>query len=194
MDFSSILNTIMGSDSVSSLSSLTGTSENDVSNVLSTVLPLFMNGAQGQATNADTAQSFANALASHGKDDFSDLSSFLGNVDLEDGGKIVEHLLGKDAVEEATSNISAQSGIASGNISNILSATAPLLMSMMGKQATAEADAAPDDVDLNSLVGSLFGGGDGNDALGGLGDLLSGKNGSDATGGLGNLLSGLFKK
>ena len=194
MDFSSILNTIMGSDSVSSLSNLTGTSENDVSNVLSTVLPLFMNGAQGQATNADTAQSFANALASHGKDDFSDLSSFLGNVDLEDGGKIVEHLLGKDAVEEATSNISAQSGIASGNISNILSATAPLLMSMMGKQATAEADAAPDDVDLNSLVGSLFGGGDGKDALGGLGDLLSGGDGKEAAGGLGDLLSGLYKK
>lgn len=194
MDFSSILNTIMGSDSVSSLSNLTGTSENDVSNVLSTVLPLFMNGAQGQATNADTAQSFANALASHGKDDFSDLSSFLGNVDLEDGGKIVEHLLGKEATAEATNNISAQSGISQGNITNILSATAPLLMSMMGKQATAEADAAPDDVDLNSLVGSLFGGGDGKDALGGLGDLLSGGDGKDAAGGLGNLLSGLFKK
>lgn len=194
MDFSSILSTIMGSDSVSSLSNLTGTSENDVSSVLSTVLPLFMNGAQGQATNADTAQSFANALASHGKDDFSDLSSFLGNVDLEDGGKIVEHLLGKEATEEATNNIAAQSGISQGSITNILSATAPLLMSMMGKQATAEADAAPDDVDLNSLVGSLFGGGDGKDALGGLGDLLSGGDGKDAASGLGDLLSGLFKK
>ena len=67
-------------------------------------------------------------------------------------------------------------------------------MSMMGKQATAEADAAPDDVDLNSLVGSLFGGGDGKDALGGLGNLFSGNDGKDAAGGLGDLLSGLFKK
>ena len=174
MDFSSILNTIMGSDSVSSLSNLTGTSEKDVSGVLSTVLPLFMNGAQGQATNADTAQSFANALASHGQDDFSDLSSFLGNVDLEDGGKIVEHLLGKDATAATTSNLSAQSGISANNITSILSATAPLLMSMMGKQATQEADEAPDDVDLSGLVGSLFGGGNGKDAAGGLGDLLSG--------------------
>ncbi len=171
MDFSSILNTIMGSDSVSSLSNLTGTSEKDVSGVLSSVLPLFMNGAQGQATNQATAQSFANALASHGKDDISDLSSFLGNVDMDDGAKIVEHLLGKDGAATAANNISAQSGVSAGNISSILSATAPLLMSMMGKQATAEADAAPDDVDLNSLVGSLFGGGK---EAGGLGDLLSG--------------------
>ncbi len=194
MDFSSILNTIMGSDSVSSLSNLTGTSEKDVSGVLSSVLPLFMNGAQGQATNAETAQSFANALASHGKDDFSDLSSFLGNVDLEDGGKIVEHLLGKEGAANAASNISAQSGVSAGSISSILSATAPLLMSMMGKQATAEADAAPDGVDLNSLVGSLFGGGSGKDALGGLGNLFSGNDGKDTAGGLGDLLSGLFKK
>ena len=186
MDFSSILNTIMGSDSVSSLSNLTGTSEKDVSGVLSSVLPLFMNGAQGQATNAETAQSFANALASHGKDDFSDLSSFLGNVDMDDGAKIVEHLLGKDGAATAANNISAQSGVSAGNISSILSATAPLLMSMMGKQATAEADAAPDDVDLNSLVGSLFGGGSGN--------LFSCNDGKDAAGGLGDLLSGLFKK
>ena len=103
MDFSSILNTIMGSDSVSSLSNLTGTSEKDVSGVLSSVLPLFMNGAQGQATNAETAQSFANALASHGKDDFSDLSSFLGNVDMDDGAKIVEHLHEKSKTAKVVS-------------------------------------------------------------------------------------------
>lgn len=174
MDFGSILNTIMGSNSVSSLSSLTGTSEKDVSGILSSVLPMLMNGAQGQATNQETAQSFANALASHGKDDFTDLSSFLGNVDMDDGAKIVEHLLGKDGAANAASSISAQSGVSANSISSILSATAPLLMSMMGKQATAEADEAPDDIDLSGIVGSLFGGGAGKDAAGGLGDLLSG--------------------
>ena len=174
MDFSSIMSSIMGSDSVSQLSSLTGTSEKDVSGVLSSVLPLFMNGAQGQATNADTAQSFANALASHGQDDISDLSSFFGNIDLEDGGKIVEHLLGKDNAVATAETLSQESGVSSSNISSILSATAPLLMSMMGQQATEEAKDNSDGLDLSSLVGSLFGGGDGKDAAGGLGSLLSG--------------------
>ena len=177
MDFSSILSSIMGSDSVSSLSSLTGTSEQDVSGVLSSVLPLFMNGAQEQATNAETAESFANALASHGQDDFSDLSAFLGNVDLEDGGKIVEHLLGKEGAATAATNIASQSGVSESNISSIFSAAAPLLMSMMGKQAEDEAkDTASDsDLNLSGIVGSLFGGSgkDGN-AAGSLGDLLSG--------------------
>ena len=155
---------------------------------------MFSSKKSRTSTTPGSPENFANALASHGKDDFSDLSSFLGNVDLEDGGKIVEHLLGKEGAANAASNIAAQSGVSAGNISSILSATAPLLMSMMGKQATAEADAAPDDVDLNSLVGSLFGGGSGKDALGGLGNLFSGNDGKDAAGGLGDLLSGLFKK
>ena len=65
MDFGSIINTMMSSDSVSQLSSLTGTSEKDVSSILTSALPQLLSGAQGQATNADTAQSFANALAAH---------------------------------------------------------------------------------------------------------------------------------
>ncbi|MBR5931120.1 MAG: DUF937 domain-containing protein [Lachnospiraceae bacterium] len=178
MDFNSIFSAITGSDSVSQLSSLTGTSEKDVSGILSQVLPQLLNGAQGQATNQETAASFANALTSHGQADFSDLSSFFGGVDLEDGGKIVEHLLGKENAVATAETLSQESGVASSNISSILSATAPLLMSMMGQQASNDAKDSDADLDFTSLVGSLFGGG---------------SNGKDATGGLGNLLSGLFK-
>ena len=175
MDFNSIFNAISSSDSVEQISSVTGTSQADVSGILSSILPQLMNGAQGQATNQDTAESFANALTSHGKDDISDLSSFFGGIDLEDGGKIVEHLLGKDNAVATAENLSQESGVSASSISSILSATAPLLMSMMGQQASNDAKDADDGVDFTSLVGSLFGGGsDGKDAAGGLGDLLSG--------------------
>lgn len=179
MDFNSILNTIMSSDSVSQLSSLTGTSENDVSNVLSSALPQLLSGAQGQATNANTAQSFANALASHGQNDPEDLSAFFNGVDLDDGQKIVNHLLGSDNAVATAETLSQQSGIASANISGILSAAAPLLMSLLGKQAEKESSNSSSGGGLLDIVGSLFGGGD---------------DGNDSGGGIGSILSGLFKK
>lgn len=175
MDFGSIINTITGSDSVSQLSSLTGTSEKDVSSILSSVLPQLLNGAQGQATNADTAESFANALSSHGQKDASDLSVFLNGVDLDDGQKIVNHLLGKDEAVATAETLSAESGISAKNITGILAAAAPLLMSLMGKQAEKDAKDKDDGgLNLTSIVGSLFGGGDEKDSGGGLGSILSG--------------------
>lgn len=179
MDFNSILNTIMSSDSVSQLSSLTGTSENDVSSVLSSALPQLLSGAQGQATNANTAQSFANALASHGQNDPEDLSAFFNGVDLDDGQKIVNHLLGSDNAVATAETLSQQSGVASSNISGILSAAAPLLMSLLGKQAEKESSNSSSGGGLLDIVGSLFGGGD---------------DGNDSGGGIGSILSGLFKK
>ena len=44
----------------------------------------------------------------------------------------------------------------------------------MGQQASNDAKDADDGLDLTNIVGSLFGGGDGKDAAGGLGDILSG--------------------
>ncbi len=174
MDFGSIINTITSSDSVSQLSSLTGTSEKDVSSVLSSVLPQLLNGAQGQATNADTAESFANALTAHGQKDSSDLTSFLSGIDMEDGQKIVNHLLGKDEAVATAETLSAQSGVASGNISGILSAVAPLMMNLLGQQATSSAKDDGGGLNLTSIVGSLFGGGDGKESGGGLGSIISG--------------------
>ena len=180
MDFSSIINTITSSDSISQLSSLTGTSENDVTSILSSALPQLLSGAQGQATNQETAASFANALTAHGQKDSSDLTSFLSGVDMEDGQKIVDHLLGKDTAVATAETLSSQSGVSTSSISSILSAAAPLLMNLLGQQATSSASSASANAsggfDLSGIVGSLFGGGDGKDS-----------------GGLGSILSGLFK-
>lgn len=177
MDFSSIINTLTSSDSVSELSSLTGTSEKDVTSILTSALPQLLSGAQGQATNQDTAAGFANALTSHGKDDTSDLTSFLSGVDTEDGQKIVNHLLGKDNAVATADTLSKESGVSASSITSILSTAAPLLMSLMGQQATASASQKEENssgLDLSGIVGSLFGGGDSKDSGGGLGSILSG--------------------
>ena len=97
---------------------------------------------------------------------------------MEDGQKIVNHLLGKETAAQTAQNISAKTGTSAANISNVLSAAAPLLMTLMGKQATKSAQTtqtaanAQGGLDLGNIVDSLFGGDDGKldvgDILGGL--------------------------
>ena len=134
MDLSSIFKTIMSKEGISGIAAKTGASSLDIKNVLSSALPQLVSGADKQNTDSNTSQGFVNALSQHASNDSSNLSSFLGNVDLSDGAKIIGHLLGKDG----SSNVAAQTGVNSANTSNILSSAAPLFMSLLGKQFNKE--------------------------------------------------------
>lgn len=151
MDINSLVSTLLSSDTVKNVSKKTDTSTSDVKSVLSAALPLLLNGADSQAKSDDTAESFANALADHSKNDTSNLASFLGNVDLEDGAKIVGHLLGSKS-ESSTSKIAKESGIDADKVGTILSAAAPLLMSLLGQQTNEEKEN-----DSSAAVGNLVG-------------------------------------
>ncbi len=167
MDMSSLITTLLSSDSVSGVSKATKASSSNVQSVLNAALPLLLNGAKAQSEDESTAESFANALLSHGQKDTSNLTSFLKNVDLEDGGKIVKHLLGStDSVEE----IAKESGVSAKETGNILSAAAPLLMSLLGQDSASKknnntaavlsvASVLLQNVDVGDLLGNLLGGG-----------------------------------
>ncbi len=165
MDLSALMSTLLSGDSVANMSKLTGTSQNEVQSVLSSVLPSLLNGAQGQAKNESTAAGFANALQNHAKADTSNLASFLSNVDLADGNKIVSHLLGSGK-EAATQQAANKAGLNVNQTSNILSAAAPLLMSLMGQQTSKTSVASGvsgiaslfGKLDLDNLLSGLFGG------------------------------------
>ena len=149
MDLKKLTSTLLSSDSIKGLSSATGVSKGDVSSVLAEALPALLNGANGQAKDSGTAKGFAEALAQHAKDDTGNLTSFLGNVDLGDGAKIIGHLLGSDK-DSLTKTVAKKTGVSSSKIGDILSAAAPLLMSLLGQQAD-------EDEEKESGVGALFG-------------------------------------
>ena len=134
MDLTSILLQSMLSDSsVKSLSKKTGSSTDEVSSVLSAALPLLIQGAGKQAEDESTAESFLKALTKHAESDTSDMDSFMDGVDMADGAKIIAHLLGAET-ESATKKVSKKSGTSSDNTAQILSAAAPLLMSVLGQE------------------------------------------------------------
>ncbi len=169
MDMKSLITTMMSSDSLNGISKVTNTTSEDTRSVLSAALPLLLSGAQAQSQNVNTAASFGNALFNHGQQNTSNVSSFLQGVDLLDGGKIIGHLLGLN--NNSTMNlISQQTGVSNQNTSNILSAAAPLLMSLLGQQlGSNSANASPSllttnatntmqGLNMGSLLTGLLGG------------------------------------
>ena len=166
MDINSLLGTLLSSDSVSGVSKATKADDKEVQSVLNAALPLLLKGAKKQSEDKDTAESFATALLSHGKKDTSNLSSFLKNVDLDDGSKIIGHLLGKD--DDSVKKIAKTSGVSAKKTGDILSAAAPLLMSLLGQESASKksdnnvaleiAGALLKNVDVGDLIGDLLGG------------------------------------
>ena len=166
MDINSLLGTLLSSDSVSGVSKATKADNNEVASVLNAALPMLLKGAKKQSEDKDTAESFATALLSHGKKDTSNLSSFLKNVDLDDGSKIIGHLLGKD--DDSVKKIAKSSGVSAKKTGDILSAAAPLLMSLLGQESASKksdnnvalelAGALLKNVDVGDLIGDLLGG------------------------------------
>ncbi len=199
METNELVSTLLSRDSLRSISQATGTRQKDVKNVLTAALPSLLNGALGQARNEATAEGFAGALAEHAKDDTRDMSSFVSNVDMLDGGKILTHLLGGDATATAQ-DAATRSGLDLGKTIKILAVAAPLLMSLLGQhnqQAQPQAQTSAANVSpVINLLGGLLGGGQQQQqqSLGGslLGSLLGGSQQQQQPSLGGNLLSGLL--
>lgn len=167
MDMTSLITTLLSSDSVSGVGKAANADKGNVQSVLNAALPLLLNGAKAQSEDKSTAEGFANALLSHGQKDTSNVASFLKNVDLDDGAKIIGHLLGNG---DSVKTIAKESGVSSKETSNILSAAAPLLMSLLGQGTSTKknnntaaalsiASAVLQNVDMGDLLGNLLGGG-----------------------------------
>lgn len=201
MDIKKLTGALLSADSIDGLSNLTDVSGKEVNSVLTAVLPALLNGANNQAKGKDTTESFANALAQHAKADTKDVKGFLGNVDLEDGAKIIGHLLGAQKTE-VTENVAQESGVSNDKTAMILSAVGPLLMSLLGQQADEDENKGSG---VEALLGMLLENVDLVELLTGTSSETTGKKGKKKKGSkkkaakkeessaLGGIMNGLFK-
>ena len=157
MDLKALMETMLSSDSIDCMSKKAEVSEGDVTSVLANALPSLLNGIQEQANGEDTAEGFLGALGQHAQVDTADMASFFSNVDVEDGGKIVGHLLGANT-DAATQEVSERAGLGSGKTALILALAAPLLMSLLGQQQQQTAPATTSS-GIGGLMSGLLGGG-----------------------------------
>ena len=206
-----LLNSDLGKTIVSGVAGQTKQPENKTQDVLTMALPVLMQAMKRNASTPQGAEGLLGALNS--KHDGSILENlgglFSGGVDsnvLDDGGKILGHVLGgkQKNVENA---LSQQSGIDAGSVAQIFKVAAPILMGVLGNQAKQQN--VNSQGGLEGLLGGLLKGnspqneqsflesildadGDGSIIDDVAGMVLGGSN--KKKGGLAGLLGGLFGK
>ena len=145
------LKDLLSSDVIASIAKSAGASKSDTTSVLATALPELVKSMASNASTKSGAKSLAKALDDHASDD--SVSSLLKNIDLEDGAKILGHILGNKS-DSLKSTVSKKSGVDSDKIVTILTVAAPLLLSALGSE---KKKSKATENDLGDLLGALLG-------------------------------------
>ena len=161
---SSLLNLLLGSmtsnSSVSSVSKKTGLSDKVVSALVAAAIPLLLKSLTSNASSSGGLSSLMGALTQHTSK--KSIDEQILEADVDDGKKIVGHIFG-DNTQDVIGQLSAQTGLASDQVTSVLGNIAPALMSSLSAATTAgKQETLPDASSLgglSDLVGSLFGGG-----------------------------------
>ncbi|MBE6028062.1 MAG: DUF937 domain-containing protein [Clostridiales bacterium] len=170
MDMETIMKMMLQSGALEQVSGMLGVDEKGAESAIESVMPMLLRGMQGQMKNEDTKYGFLQALNDHSKQDTNDLKKAVKNVDMTDGAKIVNHLLGAEQ-EEIAAKAKKKSGLDTKTILKIMAIMAPILMSKMGQTAKTETAKAGSG-DMMRVVGGLLDGVDAKDVVNILGMLM----------------------
>ena len=190
MDVTSLLTGLASASNIKNIGKAADASPDDVKNVLAQAVPALLQGAAAQ-TKGDSAAGFEQALSDHAKDKGKTLN-------LEDGAKIISHLLGSKA-SSTTGAIAKAAGVTKASATSILAAAAPLFMSLLGQQTSGTSGNAlgsllgglTSNVNVGSLLGNLLGGASSASSAGKKDDKKDKKDKKDESA-AGNLLGGLM--
>ena len=170
MDMETIMKMMLQSGALDQVSSMLGVDEKGAESAIQSVMPMLLKGMQGQMKSEDTKYGFLQALNDHSKQDTSDLRKAVKNTDMDDGAKIVKHLLGAQE-EEVAAKAKKQSGLDTKTVLKIMAILAPILMSKMGQTAKTQT-AKSSSGDMMKVVGGLLDGVDAKDVVNILGMLM----------------------
>ncbi|OYX28806.1 MAG: hypothetical protein B7Z06_00580 [Flavobacteriales bacterium 32-35-8] len=206
-----LLNSDLGKTIVSGVSNETNQPQNKTQDVLTMALPVLMAAMKRNAATPQGAEGLMSALSSKHDGSILDnlgglFSGGVGNDVMEDGSKILGHVLGGKQ-QQVASTLGAKTGMDANSVAQILKVAAPILLGVLGNQAKKQQVNNPSG--LESLLGGMLGGnsnkneqsflesildadGDGSVIDDVAGMVLGG--GNQKKGGLGGLLGGLFRK
>ncbi len=152
MDTNKVMKSLLNEDTLKLVGQMAGVTDAEAEKAVQGLLPALLKGAADQNKNKDTAAAFLEAVMSHGEKDSSDMSKFVKNIDVEDGAKIVNHLLGSDNDKTAAAAAKA-SGIDKKKIIKIMALLAPIIMNQLGKESKKSGKKSNDE--MGDLLGSL---------------------------------------
>ena len=210
-----LLGSDLGKQIISGVAGSTGQDSGKTGSVLTMALPVLMKAMERNASTPQGAEGIMGALKKHDGGILDNLGGlFGGGVDesvKQDGAGILGHILGnkQQGVEKV---IGEKAGMDMGGVANILKVAAPILMGVLGKQASQQKVQQPSDI--SGVLGGLLGGasqsgpvtkeqtflekmldsdGDGS-VIDDVAGMVLGGSSNQKSGGLGGLLGGLFGK
>ena len=207
MNLLEIFGNLLGDDaSIKAISENSGASKKKTADILTQGIPVLLQGMTENSSNDEGAQSLFNALSGHTEQ--RSVEEQIKEADIEDGGKIVSHILGDDK-DKVIKQIAKETGATKAQVNSSLSSIAPALLSVLssaviGNNNTQNTQNSNNGPDIGSLL-TLFGGNSSSSGSGSGLDFMSLLGGisqaqpqqqtqSSSGGGLTSLLGGLFGK
>ena len=164
-----LLQTMLSGNSVNSVSQKTGLSSKLVKKLITLAIPVLIKYMTSNVSSQSGALSLLSALTKH--NNTRSMSEQIDEVDEEDGGKIIGHILGDDQ-EKVVKELSAETGIETKQVSRSLGLIAPALLAGLAaataaahsnnkpqqqQAAAAAAQPAANTIDLTSLLSTFAG-------------------------------------
>lgn len=193
----SLMGSVLSQEGLSALAGKAGVDEQTAKTVASAGLPAIMQGLVDNAqAGGQQADNLTSALASHAQSASSSPLDILQGADLQDGMKIVGHLLGGNA-QPVENELASKTGASASQVQSILGALAPMLMAQVGQKAGVSSNTSG--VDLMGLVGNLMGAQSGSQQQGGfdiagLAKTFLADNDGDGKPDIIDTIAGFFKK
>jgi len=157
-----LLKAMLAKAAIDALSKKTGLSSAQLSKLIPLAIPLLLRFMTNNASTQSGALSLLGALAQHTNTRSLD-EQFL-DADVEDGAKILKHILGDDS-DRAVETLAAETDMSSEDVSRALGGLAPALLSVLSAATSSASANQPansavnlnDGLDLSEML-SLFGG------------------------------------
>lgn len=197
-DLMSILKSAINEQAIGTMAQQIGATPQQTRGAVNTALPVLLGMLARNSQTSEGSESLARAVEKdHDGGILGQVQGFLQRGDVSQGESILGRLLGgqQPAAEQA---LAGQTGLASGQIHQLLGLLAPIVMGALGQQARASGGPSANNMGslAQSALESVMGGAGGNAGSQILGSLLGGSAGGkpDLAQMGASLLGSLFKK
>ena len=129
-----LLNTVGAKDTVSTLTEKVGADKSQVQSAMEMIIPTLLSSMNKNVQSSTGLESLMGALDQHAEDNVQDTSNFLGGFDLQDGMKILGHLLGNSNTQTVTKNVAKNTGLSTNQTADLMGSVASMLMGLLGNQ------------------------------------------------------------
>jgi len=171
MNISDLITGGIGSKATSTIANTIGISESKAKWIIAAAVPLMIAALNYNAKNKGQSEAIDKAVEQHNSGGLLDkIGGLLGaGNSSDDGNKIVQHMFGSNA-NDVTETFAEKSGLNKEQVGSVLATLAPLVLSYLGQQKSANSSGGG----IGDMIGSIIGGGSVNTSTGGLGGILSG--------------------